>query len=245
MDGTFLTAGDTAVSVEVGNDISIPTSQKVSLLFRMLQAAGIDGIVELLPAYCSVTIQYDPSIIHHDDLVQKVKGVMDSASTREAGPSVSEMMCDIPVLYGGEYGYDIQEVADYHKKTVQDIIDIHSSHENYTYMLGFAPGMGYLGSQNGLRMPRRKSPRLSVEEGSIIIWENQSIIFPITGPTGWNVIGKTPVKIFDISKKQPFLLSAGLWIKFFPVNEEEYREIAKQSAEGKYLCRFYDRRAGK
>ena len=204
----------------------------------MLQCRPIDGITEVLPAYCSIMIHYRPERILYADLVQACLKLLEDIDTDSSERSGNEALCEIPVLYGGEFGVDLDKVADYHKKSIQEIVDIHTSHDNFIYMIGFSPGMGYLGSDNGLSMPRRSSPRLKVEGGAIIIWENQSIIFPLTAPTGWNVIGRTPVRIFDLRRANPFLLEAGMWVRFRQVGQKEYDSIQERVDAGAYECSF-------
>ena len=234
MNAAFLPNGDTAITVQLGDEISIANSRKVYALRQAIQDDPINGITEMLPTYCSLMIHYRPEVIQYDTLLTGCKKRLEKIITNSSEEIWEEDVYDIPVLYGGEFGIDLDEVAAFHSKTPQEIIEIHTSHDNFNYMIGFTPGMGYFGSNNGLSIPRRQSPRLKVEGGAVIIWTNQSIIFPITAPTGWNVIGRTPVKIFDPEREDPFLLKAGTWIRFRSITQSEFNQIETDVTKGTY-----------
>lgn len=239
MDTRFLAVGVDAISVEFGNDISIETNNKVSAFQKVLQDYPINGIVETVQTYRSLMIFYNPEVVLYNNLVEECKARISKMQTATKTAS-TRTVCEVPVLYGGKYGIDLEEVAAYNNKTVQEIINMHTSNYALVYMFGFLPGMGYLGSNNGIKMPRRPSPRLKVEAGSIIIWNDQTIIFPNTSPTGWNVLGHTPIKIFDLELENPFALKAGWWIKFVPVDQKEYDEILDKVENGEYKLNIYE-----
>ncbi|MDR1731597.1 MAG: 5-oxoprolinase subunit PxpB [Synergistaceae bacterium] len=241
MNAAFLPVGDTAVSVQVGDEISLAVSRRVYALKQCLEDNPVEGIAETVPTYRALMINYRPDVIRYGALLEACKKRFENLDLDYSFSLSKEEICEIPVLYGGEFGVDLDEVAVYHKKTPQEIIDIHTAHDNFNYMMGFTPGMGYLGSDNGLTIPRRQSPRLKVEGGAVIIWANQSIVFPITAPTGWNVIGKTPVRIFDMREENPFLFKAGMWVRFRSVDQAGFDKIAEQVEAGVYRCRFENR----
>jgi len=234
MNATFLPNGDTAITIQLGDEISIATSKKVYALRQAIQDEPIEGISELLPTYCALMIYYRPEVIRYDALLEVCKKRLGMIDLNTSDQLLEEDVYNIPVRYGGEFGVDLDEVAAFHDKTPQEIIDVHTAHDNFNYMMGFTPGLGYLGSENGLSIPRRQSPRLKVEEGAVIIWANQSIIFPITAPTGWNVLGRTPVKVFDMERKDPFLLKAGMWVRFRSITPPEFDQIETDVAKGSY-----------
>ena len=245
MEARFLTNGDAAISIQVGDRISLEVSKRVRSLLRALEAEPIEGVEELLPTYCSLMIHYEPGTIRYDALVEQCRRRVEALPDTAEEGAEEEMVCEIPVLYGGVCGEDLQEVAGYHQMSVQQVIDAHTAKDNYTYMLGAAPGMAYLGAENGLHMPRRQTSRTQVEQGAVIIWENQTIIMPITYPTGWQVIGKTPVEVFDMGKPDPFLMKAGQWVRFRSIDRAEYEDIAAKVRAGAYQCRFYRKEAAK
>ena len=151
-------------------------------------------------------------------------------------------MTEIPILYGGQWGIDLEECAKLEGITEDEFIRIHSGSEYYVYMLGFAPGHPYTARfERTFHFKRRESPRLKVPGSSVVAAENLSNILPFDQPCGWNLIGSTPVKMCDYQREEPFLLSAGQWIRFVPINEDRYHEIKENVEKGQYQCRTYEK----
>ena len=195
MDVRFLTIGDNAVSVEFGNDISVETNLKVNSLNRVLQDYPIFGVVETVPTYSSLMVQYRPEMIRYRELCEKIEERFSSMGSIALPP---QQVWEIPCWYGGDFGIDMDLLAQYHNTTPERIIEMHSSPEYLIYMLGFAAGMAYSAAEKSeITIPRRQTPRVSVGEGCIIIQQNQTIINPFTAPSGWHIVGITPVKVFD------------------------------------------------
>ena len=142
------------------------------------------------------------------------------------------------MLYGGEIGEDLPEVADYHHMTPQQVIDSHTGHLHRIYMIGFWPGMPYMDAPDGLTIPRRSSPRVNVCQGAVIIQTTQTNILPNNTPTGWHIIGHTPVKPFDIQRKESSLFRAGDWVRFVSVDRQTYDTIQQQVDAGTYEVRI-------
>ncbi|WP_282804530.1 5-oxoprolinase subunit PxpB [Clostridium tetani] len=238
----YLTAGDKALTIEYGNEISEDISSKVRSMMVALETNKIDGIVEIVPTYRSLMVHYNPSIIGYDDLVNKLKSLenkLDDISLPE--PEVIE----IPTVYGGEYGPDIEKVAKHNKITVEEVIKIHSSKEYLIYMLGFTPGFPYLGGMDEkIATPRLKSPRTKINKGSVGIAGSQTGIYPIDSPGGWQLIGKTPLKLYEPNREVPILLKAGNYIKFVPIFEGEYKSIEKAVNNGTYKYNTYIKKSG-
>jgi len=236
MDIRFLTLGDQAVTVEFGNDISVETNTKVNTFYTDLQRDPIDGVAELVPTYRSLTIHYRPEKILYDQLVDICLHRLDNL--QDPGEQLSRSrVVEIPVLYGGEIGVDLEAVADYHGMTPQQVIDAHSTPLHRVYMIGFWPGMPYMEAPSGFTIPRRSSPRLDVRRGAVIIQTTQTNILPNHTPTGWHIIGHTPVLPFDMRRAEPSLFRPGDWIRFVPVDIQAYREIARQTETGVYQVR--------
>lgn len=233
----YLTAGDRALTVEYGNEISEEISSKVRALMVALELNKIEGMIEIVPTYRSLMLHYDPLTIKYDDLVRKLKlleGKLNDISLPE--PEVIE----IPTLYGGEYGPDIESVAQHNGITVEEVIKIHSSKEYLIYMLGFTPGFPYLGGMNEkIATPRLKVPRTKISRGSVGIAANQTGIYPIDSPGGWQLIGKTPLKLYEPNREVPILLKAGNYIKFIPISEDQYKTIEKDVNDGGYKYNTY------
>lgn len=238
----YLTAGDKALTIEYGNEISEDISSKVRSMMVALEINKIDGIVEIVPTYRSLMVHYNPLIIGYDKLVNKLKSLenkLQDISLPE--PEVIE----IPTVYGGEYGPDIGNVAKHNKITVEEVVKIHSSKEYLIYMLGFTPGFPYLGGMNGkIATPRLKSPRTKINKGSVGIAGSQTGIYPIDSPGGWQLIGKTPLKLYEPNREVPILLKAGNYIKFVPIFEGEYKSIEKAVNNGTYKYNTYIKKSG-
>lgn len=233
----YLTAGDRALTVEYGNEISEDISSKVRSMMVALELNKIEGVIEIVPTYRSLMLHYNPLAIKYDDLVRKLKlleGKLNDISMPE--PEVIE----IPTLYGGEYGPDIENVAQYNETTVEEVIKIHSSKEYLIYMLGFTPGFPYLGGMDEkIATPRLKVPRTKISQGSVGIAASQTGIYPIDSPGGWQLIGKTPLKLYDPNREVPILLKAGNYIKFIPISEKQYKSIEKDVNDGGYKYNTY------
>ena len=229
-------SGDASVSVVFPGQISLENNLKVRTLQFILSREMIPGIVEVVPAYCSLMIHYDPCLISYQEVEHRLQGLLSSETKIELPQGT---VTEIPVLYGGDAGPDLEEVASYEGITPEEVIRRHSEKQAFIYMIAFAPGLPYIGSiEKTFSVPRRTSPRVRLPAGSVTIWESQTTIFPVDQPGGWNVIGKTPLKLVDWTKEeQPFLLRSGDWIQFRPIDQKEYQIIETQVKEGTYIPR--------
>jgi len=169
-------------------------------------------------------------VTNYNRLLEKLRGTeknFDSIKLPE--PSV----INIPVLYGGDYGPDIDEVAKLNNLSPEEVILIHSSVTYPVYMIGFTPGFCYLGGlDDRISAPRKKNPGLNIPAGSVGIAGNQTGIYPIDSPGGWQIIGRTPVNLFDPGRKPEFLISAGDCVKFYPVGRDQFNAILKDVRNG-------------
>ena len=187
--------------------------------------------METVPTYRSLMIHYDPGIIQFAPLVQRLQSLLDGLDLVEIPPS---QVLEIPVLYGGEMGPDLDFVAQHAQKTPQEVISIHTSTEYLIYMLGFTPGFAYLGGMDErIATPRLETPRVKIPAGSVGIAGSQTGIYPIDSPGGWQLIGRTPVRMYDPDRETPILPQAGQYIQFYPITQAEYNEIAAQEAADK------------
>ena len=144
---------------------------------------------------------------------------------------------EIPVCYGGEYGPDIQNIAEHAGLSQEEVIQIHSSRDYLIYMLGFLPGFTYLGGlDERLHTPRLANPRIRIPAGSVGIGGSQTGIYPLDSPGGWQLMGMTPGKTYDPARETPILVEAGDYIRFVPVEEEEYLQIKEAVSRGEYQC---------
>ena len=225
MDYPVYPCGDCAVTLQIGDEISETINREVVGALESLRSAAIPGVLELVPTYTSVCIHYDPLVLSYDDLLQVIGRLENGAA--EDLENTSERIVEIPVCYGGEYGPDLAFVAEYNGLTVDEVIKRHSEGVYLVYMLGFLPGFAYMGGMDEtIACPRLTSPRTKIPSGSVGIAGAQTGIYPLSSPGGWQLIGRTPQKMFAIDgEKTTFALSAGDRVRFVPITEEVYREM--------------------
>ncbi|MET0749212.1 MAG: 5-oxoprolinase subunit PxpB, partial [Rhizobium sp.] len=231
-DKTFpriLACGDSALSVELADSIDEAVSERVIALARNLGDAPVDGIDEVVPTYRSLMVVYDPTVVRGRRLAATLQQRLDTLSI---GNGQSRRF-DVPVVYGGAVGVDLQELAGMKGLTPSQLIELHASIEYRVYMIGFAPGFAYLGGlPEILHTPRLATPRQRIEAGAIGIGGKQASINSVAGPSGWRFIGQTPLRLFDPARPQPFLLGAGDRLRFRPVSEDEAVALDRGQAFG-------------
>lgn len=229
--------GDTSIAVVFGDEISYEINAKIRALDEALTELQIDGIYETVPTYCALTIHYAPEVIRYHELCEEIQKVL---AVSHKAQKLNTVVIEIPVLYGGEYGPDLEYVAKHNGLTPEEVVKIHTSAEYLIYMLGFTPGFSYMGGMDTrIATPRLKTPRVLIPAGSVGIAGKQTGIYPIDSPGGWQLIGRTPVKLYDAGRDTPILLDAGLHVKFFSIDEEEYRRIQSRIEIGRYHCHSY------
>ena len=238
----FLLTGDTSLCVEFGNEISNEINKQIRAFNIALANSKIPGIVETVPTYRSLMVHYDPAVISYAAITKKMKGLLGQLDSIQIPPSD---VLEIPVLYGGEEGPDLAFVAEHNGKTQEEVIKIHTSTEYLIYMLGFTPGFTYLGGMSEeIATPRLKTPRVLIPGGSVGIAGAQTGVYPIDSPGGWQLIGRTPVRMYDPDRAEPILPQAGQYIKFYAIDKAEYDKIAAQEAAGTYVCKRHPRKEG-
>ncbi len=229
--------GDTSVAVVFGDEINADINTKIRAFDEALNEEQIDGVYETVPTYCTLTIHYAPEQIRYEALQKKLEVMLRQAHKAQR---MNTVVMEIPVLYGGEYGPDLPYVADYNHLTPDEVIKIHANEEYLIYMLGFTPGFSYMGGMDArIATPRLKTPRVLIPAGSVGIAGKQTGIYPIDSPGGWQLIGRTPVRLYDAHRDTPILLDAGLHVKFVPIDEKEYNRIVSRIALGRYHCHTY------
>jgi len=215
----FRLMGDRAVLVELGDEISPAVNQRVQQLFAAMDLHRIDGVRELVSSYRSLLVIYDPLIISLTALKHKIRDTYDKLDQAELP---DPRTIEIPVVYGGDRGPDLASVAKYHRLTPQEVIDYHTRPIYRVYMIGFTPGYPYLGEvPDAIATPRRETPRLLVPRGSVGIAQQQTGIYSVDSPGGWQIIGWTPVKLFDPLEQPPSLLITGDRVRFKAIAEKE------------------------
>jgi len=219
----FLLAGDSGFLVEFGDRIDPEINRRVREIFLALEKFPIEGIREAVPTYRSLLIFYDPLKTSPDRIREGIVSFAQKAGEMRIPPPET---IEIPVLYGGEAGPDIGFVAEHNGLTSEEVVHIHTTGSYLIYMLGFTPGFPFLGGlSERLFTPRLKTPRTVVPAGSVGIANNQTGIYSIDSPGGWQLIGRTPIKLYDPKRKDPILLRAGNYLKFRSITEKEYQEI--------------------
>ncbi|MBC2456894.1 MULTISPECIES: 5-oxoprolinase subunit PxpB [Clostridium] len=221
---------ETAALVEFGRKISEDINKKVRTFCTYLDEKPFYGMVEYVPAFTSVSVIYNPLDMKSESPYEVVKVILDNIISKlDFSLEDEEHIVEIPVCYGGEFGQDIEQVAKINNITVDEVIKIHSEGKYLVYMIGFAPGFPYLGGMSEkIAAPRRESPRIAIPAGSVGIAGMQTGVYPIETPGGWQLIGKTPLKLFDLKRNSKSLLKAGDIVKFYPISYEEYVQLKEE-----------------
>ncbi len=202
--------GDRALLVELGSAIDERLNERVHALARGLFPAR--GVTEIIPAYASLLVEFDPTRISHSELTEQLTR---AASSLTAAPPSDRRVVEIPTRYGGEFGPDLEFVAAHNRISPEDVIRIHTSSTLRVFMLGFAPGFPYLGQlPPEIAAPRLEAPRVKVPAGSVGIAGLQTGIYPRQSPGGWRLIGRTDVQLFNPQQDPPTLLQAGDYVRF-------------------------------
>ncbi len=216
----FLLMGDRGLLLEFGDEVSQEVNEKVRRMAIAVQKAKVEGIVEQIPTYRSLLILYQPLIIPLAQLKKRLESIEERL---EESPFPQPDTTRIPVVYGGAFGPDLEYVARHHRISPDAVSRLHCSRTYLVYMIGFMPGFPYMGElPEKLVTPRLKTPRLSVPAGSVAIAQKQTGIYPMESPGGWQIIGRTPLKLFDPRENPPVLLQMGDRVQFYPISEEEY-----------------------
>ena len=238
----FLIAGDKCVQIRLGNIISPEINTRVRKYFLGIKSIGIKGIIECVPTYSSLSVYYDPLIVSYNDLLVQLKFV--GKHLRDINIP-QPYVVEIPTCYDTEFGIDLNYLSQYLNLSIEEIVRIHSGGEYLIYMLGFAPGFCFLGEiSDRITAPRLVKPRIVVPAGSVGIVGNQTGIYSIESPGGWQLIGRTPVDLYNpFRKRTPIFLKSGDYIRFVPVTRVEFDLIQNDIMQNKYTIRKYLKRA--
>lgn len=224
--------GDRALVVEYGEPSSPELSTRIAAIAHSLRAAPLPGVLDLVPAYTTLTLHFDPASIDgnapFDTLAEQLGAWLEAGAAQAPAPS---RLVEIPVCYGGSFGIDLEDLAHRHGLGTADVIAIHSGAEYTVHMLGFVPGFAYLGGLDPrLFTARRDAPRARVPAGTLGIGGEQTGIYPLDAPGGWHLIGRTPLRLFAPQREPPCLLNAGDRVRFLPISPSQFAALAGCSA---------------
>jgi inhibitor of KinA len=223
-------AGDRAIVVSFGEEISEELNDAVLALDGRLQSERIEGVLETQPTYRSLLVRYDPDRASFRSLARRLRRLADGGAPAGAGPA---RVVEIPVAYGGPYGEDLPDVVRHAGLSEEEVVARHCSRDYRIYMLGFLPGFAYLGGMDeALATPRLPTPRKAIPAGSVGIGGAQTGIYPQRSPGGWRLIGRTPLRPYDPDRDPPFLYGAGDRIRFRPVSEAEFLDLEARIEAG-------------
>ena len=228
----IMRAGDSSLFIETGDTISNDISIRNRSIIEEVKKPNHPGITECVASYTGVMIYFDPLVITYEEtssIAEKAASEVPLMSTTDSAGMY------VPVAYGGEYGPDLLTVAELNQISPGEVAEIHSRGEYMVHMLGFTPGFPYLGGMDRrISAPRKAEPSLHIEAGSVGIAGDQTGIYPVESPGGWQIIGRTPLILFDPDRTPEFLFRAGMRIRFRPVDNYEFWFICEMINNGEY-----------
>jgi len=231
MSVEILSCGDTAFAVQFGNEIDRAVSARVMTLHELIRSNKPRGVLETVPTFRSLLVHYDPLQTTQSELISVVEAMVDMPSNSRS----TRTLWRLPVCYDPSFGIDLPALSKVTELSLDEIVNVHSSTLHYVYMVGFAPGHPYMGELPGsLTVPRREDPRAEVDAGAVATAVGMTVIYPFTSPSGWHIIGRTPVSIFDLNRDPPALFAAGDTVRCQPIPREEYDQIRQDIAAGRF-----------
>ena len=241
MKPTISPVGDCAISIDFGQAIDPKINRQIRQVIEQIKLLQLDGIIELVPTYCALLVQYDAMVYSYSDICRILEPTLQESVMDSANELVT--IVEIPTVYGGEFGPDLGFVASHNHLSEAEVVSIHSGTDYLVYMLGFIPGFTYLGGMDPrIATPRLSSPRTLIPAGSVGIAGEQTGTYPSDSPGGWQIIGRTPVTMYDMSKKQAALLQAGDYVRYVFIDENEFHRIKSLGME--YIPSIYEIESG-
>ena len=224
MKPTISPVGDRAISIDFGQVIDPTINRHIRQTIERIKELQLDGIIELVPTYCALLVEYDAMLYSYSEICNIIEPTLEEGMTNTTNELVT--VVEVPTVYGGEFGPDLSFVASHNHLSEDEVISIHSGTDYLVYMLGFIPGFSYLGGMDSrIATPRLSSPRTLIPAGSVGIAGEQTGTYPSDSPGGWQIIGRTPVTMYDMSKAQAALLKAGDYVRYVPIDESEFHRI--------------------
>ena len=232
----YLSCGDTAFSVEFGNEISPEINGRVMALHAAIgqatKAGQLAGVVETVPSMRALMVCYDPMATSRARLEPEIEGLI----ARGLPTGMKTRQVTIPCCYDDpEFAPDLREIAERTRKKVEDIIALHLASRFTVYVLGFMPGLAYIaGLDKSLYLPRRSQPRVRVPRSTVAIAMDMTTIYPFESPGGWHLIGRTPLWMFDQRREQPVFLAPGDSLTFQRIDRKTYDRVAREVEAGTF-----------
>ena len=229
----IIACGDSAVTVEFGKVIDERVNRRVLAIDRAVRSAAVSGVRETVPTYRSLLVHYDPVVIDHATISERLIALASDLHDSTIGLRLWR----VPVVYGGDYGIDLDNVARIHNITTSEVVAKHTS-RNYTVaMIGFTPGFAYLsGLDPSLATPRRDEPRAQTPPGTISIGGAQACVQCLASPSGWHLLGRTPVRTFQPKRDPIFLMEPGDGVMFHSIAPEEFDELSRAAERGELVA---------
>lgn len=236
MKPTISPVGDRAISIDFGQVIDPTINRHIRQTIERIKALQLEGIIELVPTYCALLVEYDAMLYSYSEICNIIEPTLEEGMTDTTNELVT--VVEVPTVYGGEFGPDLSFVASHNHLSEDEVISIHSGTDYLVYMLGFIPGFTYLGGMDlRIATPRLSSPRTLIPAGSVGIAGEQTGTYPSDSPGGWQIIGRTPVTMYDMSKAQAALLKAGDYVRYVPIDESEFHRIKALGTDYVYVIR--------
>ena len=224
MKPTISPVGDRAISIDFGQVIDPTINRHIRQTIERIKALQLEGIIELVPTYCALLVEYDAMLYSYSEICNIIEPTLEEGMANTTNELVT--VVEVPTVYGGEFGPDLSFVASHNHLSEDEVISIHSGTDYLVYMLGFIPGFTYLGGMDPrIATPRLSSPRTLIPAGSVGIAGEQTGTYPSDSPGGWQIIGRTPVTMYDMSKAQAALLKAGDYVRYVPIDESEFHRV--------------------
>lgn len=238
----ILPAGETCLFVDFGEKIDMQINSLVQGLKRSLTEKPFEGMRELVPTYRSLSVYFDPLTVDLEALNKRLMTDLEAITEELDEDNADATQVNVPVFFGGEFGPDLSDVAEHTKLSVEEVIKRYCASPLYCFMNGFTPGFPYLGGMDKtLETPRLKNPRELIPANSVAIGGAQAGAYSIASPGGWRIIGRVPYELYDPDRNPAVAIQAGMWVHFYPVDMERYKEIEGQAKRGVYKIEYKKR----
>ncbi len=232
----FLPAGDLAVSVELGDEISRDVNARVLALDYLIRQRWLPGVVETVPSFRALLVYYDPFVLGYAELAAALEALVHDARPEVLPPART---VEIPCCYGGDLGFELEAAATKLGLGSDEVVGLHAGADYHVYFVGFTPGLPYMtGMPDRLTIPRLETPRTRTPAGSVGIGGMQCCVYSVESPGGFWVLGRTPLRLYDPGAAEPILLRAGDRVRFRPIDRREFDALAAAVAEGTFRAKI-------